>query len=93
MELRHVGMRWLVEDRSWEAQGYTVVDWTSRYRFKHQLKNPEVFAGVENLFDIDYREAQFLTETRLSSEADPVTDVTFSPGTPRTFLAGLTLYF
>jgi hypothetical protein len=94
MELRHVGTRWLVEDRSWEARGYTIFDWTTRFRPKQQhLHHLEAFFSLENVFDTDYREAQFLTETKLAGETDPVTDVHFSPGNPRTFLVGLTVYF
>ena len=92
--MRHVGTRWLTENRSWEARGYTVFDWTSRYRPPRKaLHHVEVFVSVENLFDADYREAQFLTESRLASEGGPVEDLHFSPGPPRTFLVGVTVYF
>jgi outer membrane receptor protein involved in Fe transport len=94
LEMRHVGTRWLVEDRSWEARGATVFDWTTRFRSnKGHFRHLEIFFSVENVFDVDYREAQFLTETQLVGEPDPVTDVHFTPGKPRTFLAGVKAYF
>ncbi len=94
LEMRHLGTRWLTEDRSWQARGYTVFDWTSRFRPPQPgWHHVEAFLSFENLFDADYREAQFLTESRLPGETDPVSDLHFTSGSPRTFLAGLTLYF
>lgn len=89
LEMRSLGTRWAVEDRRWKARGYNIVDWTNKYRFKHV----EVFLSMENLFNAHYREAQFLNESRLSREAEPVTDIHFTPGNPRTFLIGGAVYF
>jgi outer membrane receptor protein involved in Fe transport len=94
LELRHLGTRWLTENRSWEAQGFTLCDWTTRYRMRRsRFDRVELFLSVENLLDADYREAQFLTETQLAGEAGPVEDLHFAAGNPRTFLAGVTVYF
>ena len=94
LEMRHLGTRWLTENRSWEARGYTIFDWTSRFRPRRKAwHNLEVFVSLENVFDADYREAQFLTESRLATEASPVEDLHFTSGTPRTVMAGVTVHF
>jgi outer membrane receptor protein involved in Fe transport len=94
LEARHLGTRWLVENRRWEAQGSTIVDWTARYRpAPEPLHGMELFISIENLLDADHREAQFLTESQLAGEPGPVEDLHFSAGQPRTFLAGITVYF
>jgi len=89
LEMRSLGTRWAVEDRSWKARGYTIFDWTNKYR----CKRVEVFFSVENLFNARYREAQFLNESQLPGETGPVTDIHFTPGNPRTFLIGGAVYF
>jgi outer membrane receptor protein involved in Fe transport len=94
LEMRHLGTRWLTENRSWEARGSTVFDWTARYRPQSEpLRHVEFFASVENLFNSHPREAQFLTETQLAAEPASVEDLHFVPGNPRTFLVGVTVYF
>ena len=94
LEMRSLGTRWAVEDRSWKARGYTIFDWTTKYRPVEQLwHHLELFCSVENLFNAHYREAQLLEETQLPGEIAPVTDIHFTPGNPRTFLIGGTVYF
>jgi hypothetical protein len=48
---------------------------------------------VANVFDARWREAQFVTTSRLAWEPTPVTGVHFTPGWPRTVLAHATLYW
>jgi outer membrane receptor protein involved in Fe transport len=94
LEMRYLGDRPAVEDRSATAKGYTVFDWTMRYRAPSFLANRmAVFASVENLFDAQWREAQFFFASRLAGEPSPVSDIHFTPGVPRTFLLGASLYF
>jgi hypothetical protein len=94
LEMRSLGTRWAVEDRSWKAESYNVFDWTATYRpTKKTWNHLELFCSVENLFNANYREAQLLEETQLPGEPAPVTDITFTPGNPRTFLLGATVYF
>ena len=38
---------------------------------------------VENIFDVDWNEAQFSTESRLRNESQAVDELHFTPGTPR----------
>jgi hypothetical protein len=48
---------------------------------------------VENLFDQEWREAQFDTESRLSGESEPVSEIHFTPGVPFFMKAGFTFKF
>ena len=89
LEMRYLGDRPAVEDRSATAKGYTVIDWTTRYRYKQV----GFFVSIENLFDAQWREAQFFFASQLRTEAAPVNDIHFTPGVPRTFLLGMSLYF
>ncbi|MCM8794519.1 MAG: TonB-dependent receptor [Candidatus Omnitrophica bacterium] len=92
LEMRHFGSRPGIEDRSITLQGYTVFDWTNRYRLPTTckiLKGVELFLSVENLLDREYREAQFVTETQLASESSSMEEIHFTPGWPRTVIAGM----
>jgi outer membrane receptor protein involved in Fe transport len=90
LEVRHVGDRFASEDRHQTARGYTLVDFTARYRYR----SFEVFVGLENLFDVDYREAQFFFTSRLRGEpAAGVDDIHFTPGQPRAISGGIAWRF
>jgi outer membrane cobalamin receptor len=89
LEMRYLGDRPANEDRSATAKGYTVFDWTTRYRYRQAA----VFASIENLFDTQWREAQFFYSSQLRNEPAPVNDIHFTPGVPRTFLLGVSYYF
>ncbi|MEM8846119.1 MAG: TonB-dependent receptor [Bacteroidota bacterium] len=67
------------EDDSIVAEGYFVTDFNINYNFS---KNWSLGLIVENLFDTEWNETQFATETRLFNEAAPVEEITFTPGTP-----------
>jgi len=54
-------------------------------------KNISVGVAIENLFDTEWNETQFATETRLQNEIDPVEEITFTPGTPF-FIKGIVSY-
>ena len=89
LEMRYLGDRPAIEDRSATAKGYTLFDWTTRYRYKQIA----AFVSIENLFNAQWREAQFFFQSQLRTEAAPVGDIHFTPGVPRTFLLGASLYF
>lgn len=76
---RYIKDRPANEDNSIVAEGYFVTDFTANYTF---AKNWNVGLIVENLFDTEWNETQFATETRLFNEANPVEEITFTPGTP-----------
>jgi len=75
---RYMSDRPAIEDNSFQAKGYFVTDAMLDYH----IKNFSVGFNIENLFNTQWREAQFLTETRLKNEASPVTDICYTPGTP-----------
>ncbi len=90
LEMRYLGNRFADPDRHHTARGYTLFNWTGRYRHK----NVEAFLSIENLTNTDWREAQFFFTSRLPGEpAGGVPDIHFTPGTPRSFLGGLAVHF
>lgn len=89
LEMRYLGDRPASEDRSATAKGSTIFDWTTRYRYQQVA----AFVSIENLFNAQWREAQFFFQSQLRTEAAPVGDLHFTPGVPRTFLLGVSLYF
>lgn len=86
---RHIGDRPANEDSSVTAEGHTLVNLGLSYAF-----GPfKYFATVENLFDVDWNEAQFDTESRLVDETEPVSEIHFTPGNPRNIQAGISYQF
>jgi hypothetical protein len=75
---RHLGDRPANGDNSLLARAYTVCDVTATYtRMKWELG-----FQIQNLFNVDWNEAQFDTETRLRGEQHPVSEICYTPGTP-----------
>ena len=66
------------EDNSIEAEGYLVTDFNINYTFRNFVFG----IAVENLFDIQWNETQFATESRLFNEPEAVEEIHFTPGTP-----------
>ncbi|HKD38722.1 MAG TPA: TonB-dependent receptor [Myxococcaceae bacterium] len=91
--LRHVGSRPATQDESLTAEGYTLVDLSLGYRHRFW----ELGLVIENLLDSSWREAQFANDSQLRiapyNEAEPVTDIHFTPGNPINVRATLALYF
>jgi len=89
LRYRHIGDRPANEDSSVTAEGHTLVNIGLSYAF-----GPfKYFATVENLFDVDWNEAQFDTESRLVDETEPVSEIHFTPGNPRNIQAGIRYQF
>ena len=89
LRYRHIGDRPANEDSSVTAEGYTLVNLGLSYAF-----GPfKYFVTVENLFDVDWNEAQFDTESRLAGEAEPVSEIHFTSGNPRNIQAGINYQF
>lgn len=89
LRYRHIGDRPANEDNSVIAEGYTVVNLGLSYAY-----GPfKYFVAVENLFDVDWNEAQFDTESRLTDETQSVSEIHFTPGNPLNFLAGISFSF
>jgi hypothetical protein len=66
------------EDNSIVAEGYHITDLNLNYA----LKNWSFGIIVENLFDQEWNETQFATESRLFNETASVEEIHFTPGTP-----------
>ena len=48
----------------------------------YQYKNINFGIAVENIFDAEWNETQFATESRLQNEPESVEEIHFTPGTP-----------
>lgn len=86
---RHIGERPANEDNSVVALGSTVFDLALGYR----LGRIKLFGVLENLFDVEWNEAQFDTESRLKGEPQPVSELHFTPGNPRNVRLGISYAF
>ncbi|MCP9199420.1 TonB-dependent receptor [Gramella sp. GC03-9] len=78
LNYRYINDRPANEDFSITAEGYFVADLNLNYRFN----NIEFGIIIENLFDTEWNETQFATESRLRNEVLPVEEIHFTPGTP-----------
>lgn len=76
---RHMGSRPANEDNSTRAIVYTVFDAAIFYR----LTPFHLMSIAENLFNVEWNEAQFATESQLRGEPAPVSELHFNPGSPR----------
>lgn len=86
---KYLGDRPATEDYSITADGYFIVDAVLNYDY-----NAFRFGiSVENLFDIQWNEAQFATESRLEQEQNSVTEIHFTPGSPFFMKAGISYSF
>jgi hypothetical protein len=86
----YLGPRYLTEDRSVIAKGYTLTTLTARYRYKAI----EAFVSLNNALNQNYSEGQLYYTSRLRGEpAEGVTDVHFTPGAPISVFGGLALRF
>ena len=74
LKLRYLDSRPATEDNSIVAEGYTVVDGSVGY----QWGQFDIGVQIQNLFDVDWDETQFATESRLQNEAAPVEEIHFT---------------
>ena len=77
------------EDNSIVAEGYFVTDLSASYTYKSFVFS----VIVENLFDTEWNETQFATESRLFNEPEPVEEIHFTPGTPFYIRGKITVNF
>lgn len=78
LNYRWIGDRPGNEDYSITAKGYFVADANLSYTWRRWT------AGIiiQNLFNTDWNETQFATESRLANETESVEEIHFTPGTP-----------
>ena len=89
LRYRYLGGRPANEDNSVRALPYFVVDAVLAYaRPRYQFG-----LTVQNLLNVDWNEAQYATETKLRGEISPITQRTFTPGTPFNLRANASVFF
>lgn len=89
LNYRFIGDRPAIEDNSVVADGYFVTDFNINY----SIKNWTLGIIVENLFDTEWKETQFNTESRLFNEPASVEEIHFTPGSPFYLRAKLSVVF
>jgi len=77
-QFRFIGDRPAIEDNSIVAEGYFVSDFNLNYQY--MAWNFGIIA--ENIFNTEWKETQFATESRLRDEPFPVEEIHFTPGSP-----------
>lgn len=87
IQLKHINNRPANEDNSIVAEGYIVTDLNIGY----QYKNVTFGLQIQNIFDTEWNETQFATESRLQNEINSVEEIHFTPGVPL-FLKGSISY-
>lgn len=87
LNVRHLANRPANENNTIVAKGYTITDLNAGYKWKKMI-----FAvQIQNLFNREWNETQFATESRLQNEIEPVEEIHFTPGTPF-FIKGIVKY-
>lgn len=89
LRYRFIDSRPANETNTVKADGYLLADIVLSYR----INKFELTLSGENLFNSEWREAQFDTESRLKNEINPVSEIHYTPGSPRNIRAGLTFHF
>ena len=78
VNVRHLADRPANEDNSLVAEGYTITDLNAGYKWK----NMNFGIQIQNLFNTEWNETQFATESRLQNETQSTEEIHFTPGTP-----------
>jgi outer membrane receptor protein involved in Fe transport len=90
LAVNYVGPRFLTEDRSVSGDGYTLLNFVARYRYRFL----EAFLNLNNLLNQKYEEVEFFYTSRLHGEpAEGVADIHFTPGAPFSVFGGLAVRF
>ena len=87
---RWLGDRPADETNTVKSEGYFITDLNLNYSFTDSLSGGIV---IENIFDTEWNETQFLTESRLQNEIESVEEIHFTPGTPFFIKAQVTYKF
>jgi len=87
INVRHLANRPANEDNSIVAKGYTITDFNAGYKWRKMSFGVQ----IQNLFNTEWNETQFATESRLQTETEPVEEIHLTPGTPF-FIRGMIQY-
>ena len=87
LQFRYLKDRPANEDNSIIAEGYMIADLSASYSFK----KISLGFSIENLFNQEWNETQFATESRLQFETESVEEIHFTPGVPF-FVKGILKY-
>jgi outer membrane receptor protein involved in Fe transport len=95
LRARWLGDRPANEDYSLTAKGYLVIDAQLNYSptLAKGRRPLEWTLSVTNLANTAWKETQFETTSRLRDEAEPVTEIHFTPGAPFWLKSGITFKF
>ncbi|MBK6495686.1 MAG: TonB-dependent receptor plug domain-containing protein [Gemmatimonadetes bacterium] len=85
IRVRHIGARAADERGEVIAEGQTITELSAELALGRWV----LIGGVENLFNVEWNEAQFATTSRLRGEAGPVTELHFTPGSGRALRVGV----
>jgi len=89
LRYRYLSDRPAIEDYLLTAKGYFVTDAVLNYTKPRY----EIGLRVSNIFNTQWKETQFATETRLQNETNSVTEICFTPGTKLMALLGVSYFF
>lgn len=90
LRFRYMADKPATEDNSVRAKGYFVNDLSLAYEVN---KTIIISSQIQNLFNVEWNEAQFETESRLYNEKAPVSELHFTPGTPFAIKVGVSFRF
>jgi outer membrane receptor protein involved in Fe transport len=83
----HISDRPANETNSITAKGTTLFDLAASYK----IGIIKLFLTIENIFDVEWNEAQFDTESRLKNEPAAISELHFTPGYPRSIKVSILL--
>lgn len=89
LRAQHLDDRPADEAGTFTAKGFTEFDLAAGIRHE----NVELQISVVNLFDTDWRSAQFENDSRMQGEPATVTDMHIVPGSPITLTGGVKVFF
>ncbi|NND34338.1 MAG: TonB-dependent receptor, partial [Saprospiraceae bacterium] len=89
LRYRYLGDRPANEDNSIVAKGYSVFDFNLDYNWSRI----GIGFTIENIFNTEWNETQFATESRLQFESTSVEEIHFTPGTPFFFKGKISYKF
>lgn len=95
LQMVHLGARPLTQDRSINAQTWTIFNFVARYRpqSKGWWQRMEGFLSIQNVMDVSWRQTQLAYETKLTTDTAPVNGLQFTPGGPRTISVGVAWHY